>query len=38
MKFALLLRRPKRIFRPCRHIQLATDPSATPQYVIDCPE
>lgn len=38
MKFALLLRRLQADIPPCRHFQPAVDPSAAPQYVIDCPE
>ena len=38
MKITVLLRRLQADIPPCRHLQPATDPSARPQYVIDCPE
>lgn len=38
MKITVLLRRLQADIPPCRHLQPATDPSARPRYVIDCPE
>lgn len=38
MKITVLLRRLQADIPPCRHLQPTTDPSARPQYVIDCPE
>src|SRR5437879_11908638 len=38
MKVLALLKRLQADLPPCRYTQTETDPSARPQYVIDCPE